>query len=92
MSEVGTCSYSCPDPNEEGRGPAVQQVGPGEYTLDGDLAIHEWADAFDIDLSGRRISTIGGFVTSLLGRIPAVGDEAACRRVAQAVAEFKGRS
>jgi CBS domain containing-hemolysin-like protein len=34
-----------------------------------------------MDLRGRRISTVGGFVTSLLGRIPAVGESATYRNL-----------
>ena len=70
-----------PDPHERGRGPAVEEIAPGRYVIDGDLAIHEWDDAFDMQLAHERISTIGGFVTSLLGRIPAVGDEATYRNL-----------
>lgn len=63
-----------PEPHEIDLAPPVRQVGPHEYVINADLAVHEWADAFGIDLSSRRISTVGGFVTSLLGRIPRVGD------------------
>jgi len=63
-----------PEPGEGDREPAVRQVGPRAYLLNADLAIHEWADAFRMDLSGRRISTVGGFVVSRLGRIARVGD------------------
>ncbi len=66
---------------EPDHGRPVQRVGELEYLLDGDLAIHEWVDAFKIDLSGQRISTIGGFVISLLGRIPAVGDSVSYRNL-----------
>jgi putative hemolysin len=63
-----------PDRHEGAQAPAVQKIGPGRYVLDGDVGIHEWDDAFGMDLRRRRISTLAGFVTSLLGRIPAVGD------------------
>ncbi len=62
-------------------GPLVEKVSQGRYVVHGDLAIHEWADAFDIDLHGRRISSVGGFVTSLLGRIPSAGDVATYRNL-----------
>jgi putative hemolysin len=69
----------------------VRRVGRNEYLLDGDLAIHEWADAFQIDLQGERISTIGGFVMSLLGRIPSVGDVASYRNLEFRVEAMRGR-
>jgi CBS domain containing-hemolysin-like protein len=63
-----------PDPDEVDRGPAVQKLSDTEYLLDGDLAVHEWSDVFGTDLAERRLSTVGGFVTSLLGRVPRVDD------------------
>jgi len=54
----------------------IEKIGPFKYRLAGELAIHEWADAFGIDLEETRISTIGGLVTALLGKIPKSGDVA----------------
>ena len=54
----------------------IQQVGPFQYRLSGDLAIHDWADALGVDLDETRLATIGGLVTALLGRIPRPGDVA----------------
>jgi putative hemolysin len=54
----------------------IRQLGPLEYRLAGELAIHDWADAFGVDLEETRVSTVGGLVTTLLGRIPRKGDVA----------------
>ena len=70
-----------PDPREIASEPAVRQIGEGLYELDGNLPIHEWADAFEIDLRRQRITTVGGFVTWLLGRIPKLGDTATYRNL-----------
>lgn len=70
-----------PDSQDFSRGPAVEHLGGNEYLVDGNLSIHEWADAFKIDLSGERISTVGGFVVSLIGSIPKVGDQAVYRNL-----------
>ena len=75
----------------EKSGPAVQQIAPGRYLVDGDLPIREWADAFALDLAGGRISTVGGFVTSLLGRIARVGDQAAYRNLQFTVRSMRRR-
>ena len=80
-----------PDLHEADRGPAVQHITDREYSLDGDLAIHEWYDAFKMDLTGHRISTIGGFVISLLGRIPQAGDVATYRNLRFTVDSMRGR-
>ncbi|MDP6545848.1 MAG: hemolysin family protein [Phycisphaerae bacterium] len=70
-----------PDPREGQGEPAVRQIDEGLYELDGNLPIHEWADAFEIDLRRQRITTVGGFVTWLLGRIPRIGDTATYRNL-----------
>ncbi|MBL7134658.1 MAG: CBS domain-containing protein, partial [Phycisphaerae bacterium] len=80
-----------PDRHDVQRGPAVAQTGRREYLIDGDLAIHEWIDTFKMDLSGKRISTIGGFVTSLIGRIPRVGDTAVYRNLCFTVVSMRRR-
>jgi len=54
----------------------VEQTGPFEYRLAGDLAIHAWAGIFNVEPMETRVSTIGGLVTALLGRIPKRGDVA----------------
>ena len=79
------------DVHETHRGPAVQRVGPGEWLVDGDLPVHEWAEAFLTDLRGARFTTVGGFVISLLGRIPRVGQTATYRNVGFTVEAVRGR-
>ena len=54
----------------------VQQTGPFEYRLAGNLAVHDWADVFGIDPAQTHQVTIGGLVTALLGKIPKPGDAA----------------
>jgi len=54
----------------------VSQTGPFEYRLAGNLAIHDWAEVFGIDIEQMRLATIGGLVTALLGKIPKAGDVA----------------
>ncbi|MBN2270400.1 MAG: HlyC/CorC family transporter [Sedimentisphaerales bacterium] len=55
---------------------AIQQIRLFEYRLAGSLAIHDWAEAFGIDVSETRICTVGGLVTAMLGRMPKTGDQA----------------
>jgi len=58
-------------------GSMVERLGPLKYRLAGNLALHEWADTFGMDMAASRFSTIGGMITALLGRVPKVGDIAA---------------
>ena len=55
---------------------AIEQIGPFEYRLAGDLAIRDWAEVFGVELAETRVATIGGLVTALLGKIPKSGDAA----------------
>ncbi len=80
-----------PAPDEAEQGPAVRKIADNEYLLDGDLAIHEWQDAFGTDLSQKRISTLGGFVTLLLGRVPREGDVATYRNLRFEVLSMRRR-
>jgi len=59
----------------------IEKIGPFEYRLAGSLAIHDWADAFGVDFEETRISTVGGLVTALLGRIPKAGDVAYSKNI-----------
>ena len=54
----------------------IEQLGPFTYRLAGDVPVHDWAEVLGIDLEDTRVSTIGGLVTGLLGRIPKKGDVA----------------
>jgi len=69
----------------------VRQAGASEYLLAGNLSIRSWADAFDLDLpdDGGRYATVGGFVTSLLGRMPRPGDSVAWRNLKFSVEEVR---
>jgi CBS domain containing-hemolysin-like protein len=69
----------------------VRRIGENEYLIDGNLPIHEWVEAFQIELIERRISTIGGFVTSLLRHIPEVGDVARYRNLHFTVERMRRR-
>ena len=76
---------------QEGRAPTVTKVGASEWLVDGHLPVHEWADAFPIDLGHVRVSTIGGFVVSLLGQMPKVGQTARYRNVVFTVEAVRRR-
>ena len=63
----------------------IEQTGPFEYRLSGNVAIHDWADILGIDLAETRMVTIGGLVTALLGKIPKSGDVAYLKNLKFAV-------
>lgn len=54
----------------------IEQIGPLQYRLAGNLAIHDWSEAFGINLTQSRMTTIAGLTTALLGKVPKTGDTA----------------
>ena len=69
----------------------IEQIGPFEYRLAGNLAIHDWAEAFGIDPVEIRISTLAGLVTTLLGKIPKTGDTARLKNLKFTVEQVQKR-
>ena len=69
----------------------IKQIGPLKYRLAGNLAIHDWADAFGIDPAETRLTTIGGLVTAALGRIPRAGDVARLKNLKLTVERVRKR-
>lgn len=52
----------------------VEQIGPHEYRLAGYLSIYDCVEKFGIKPIETEAATLGGFVTTLLGKIPQRGD------------------
>ena len=70
---------------------SIEQIGPLEYRLDGNLPAHDWADAFGIDSTHSRLTTVGGLTTALLGRIPASGDTVQLKNLTITVEKVSNR-
>ncbi|MAE62220.1 MAG: hypothetical protein CMJ49_12800 [Planctomycetaceae bacterium] len=61
----------------EGATPTVESVESGVWRADGRLSVHDWADVFGSAHIPARVSTVGGLVTALIGRVPTSGDTVA---------------
>ena len=68
---------------------AIEQIAPGQYRIAGNLAIHDWAEAFGIDPGKSRLATVGGLTAALLGSIPAPGDVAHLKNITLTVEKVK---
>ena len=68
---------------------AIEQIAPTQYRIAGNLAIHDWAEAFGIDPGKSRLATVGGFTAALLGSIPAPGDVAHLKNITLTVEKVK---
>jgi putative hemolysin len=71
----------------------VQRLGPAHYLLAGNLSIRSWEDLFGMDLpeGGGRYTTVAGFVTRLLERLPRPGDTVRWRNLEFAVEAIRRR-
>jgi CBS domain containing-hemolysin-like protein len=51
-----------------------REINENEFSVDGALALYELRDLAGIDLESADVSTIGGYVTHLLGHLPKAGE------------------
>lgn len=52
----------------------LRRTGPGEYIVDGLMAIHDLEEELGVTIDNDEVSTVGGLVTATLGRIPEPGE------------------
>lgn len=52
-----------------------REINENEFTVDGSLALYELQDLAGLELESADVSTIGGYVTHLLGHLPRQGEE-----------------
>ncbi|MEM7603609.1 MAG: transporter associated domain-containing protein, partial [Verrucomicrobiota bacterium] len=63
------------DEFDEVEEPGFKEVADGEFVVEGTLPLHELADYVgELDLDDPDVSTVGGFITSRLGKIPDPGE------------------
>jgi CBS domain containing-hemolysin-like protein len=63
------------DTREKDRHPAIEVLPDGSSSVDGLLAVSDFAARFGVALDGTDYETIGGYVFGTLGRAPKLGDE-----------------
>lgn len=74
-----------------GESEPVEKIGPFTFRLAGSLAVHDWAEAFGLDMDETRVATLGGLVTALLGKIPEPSDTAYLRNLKFTVERVRKR-
>jgi CBS domain containing-hemolysin-like protein len=52
-----------------------ERVSDDEFVVEGTLALYEMADHTDLELESADVSTIGGYITHVLGHLPAIGEK-----------------
>jgi CBS domain containing-hemolysin-like protein len=52
-----------------------RKISANEFSTDGSLGLYELSDLAKLDLESPDVSTIGGYVTHLLGHLPKTGEQ-----------------
>lgn len=52
----------------------LRQMGTSGWEVDGDMSVHDWAEAFGQRIVSKHVATLGGLMIEHLGRPPHVGD------------------
>jgi CBS domain containing-hemolysin-like protein len=52
-----------------------RKISANEFSVDGSLGLYELSDLAKLDLESADVSTIGGYVTHLLGHLPKTGEQ-----------------
>ena len=52
-----------------------RKINANEFSVDGALGLYELNDLVKLDLESADVSTIGGYVTHLLGHLPKMGEQ-----------------
>ena len=52
-----------------------RKISANEFSVDGALGLYELNDLAELDLESADVSTIGGYVTHLLGHLPKTGEQ-----------------
>ena len=68
-----------------------RKINENEFTVDGALGLYELRDAAGLDLESADVSTIGGYVTHLLGHLPKEGEQVKIDNYLVTITQTDGR-
>ena len=68
-----------------------RKINENEFTVDGALGLYELRDAAGLDLESADVSTIGGYVTHLLGHLPKQGEQVKIANYLVTITQTDGR-
>ncbi len=66
---------------------APRLIGLNEWEVDGNMSVHDWADAFGQRVVSPQVATLGGLIIDRLGRAPDVGDRVGVQNIELEVLE-----
>ncbi len=68
-----------------------RKINENEFTVDGALGLYELRDAAGLGLESADVSTIGGYVTHLLGHLPKQGEQVKIDHYLVTITQTDGR-
>ncbi|MEP6937413.1 MAG: hemolysin family protein [Chthoniobacterales bacterium] len=68
-----------------------REINENEFTVDGAVGLYELQDLADLTLESADVSTIGGYVTHLLGHLPKQGEQVQIANYRVTIAQTDGR-
>jgi CBS domain containing-hemolysin-like protein len=71
--------------------PEFRRVNSDEFDVEGSLGLYELHDLAGLDLESADVSTIGGYVTHLLGHLPKTGEKVRIEDFEVTVTQSDGR-
>ncbi len=71
--------------------PEMRKVTHDEFVVEGSLGLYELNDMLGLDLESSEVSTVGGYITQLIGHLPIVGDRARIEDFEATVTKSDGR-
>ncbi|MGH2582889.1 MAG: hemolysin family protein [Anaerolineales bacterium] len=79
------------DEYDQGEEHPYQKVGEGEYSFSGRIALDEFNQLMESDLSKENADTLGGYIFSQLGRVPKVGERLEENGLILTIEQLSGR-
>jgi CBS domain containing-hemolysin-like protein len=71
--------------------PELRRVSEGEFVVEGSLGLYELNDMVGLELESADVSTIGGYVTHLIGHLPKQGEQTRIEDYQVTITESDGR-
>lgn len=71
--------------------PEFKQINSNEFDVEGVLGLYELNDLTDMELTSSDVSTVGGYVTHVLGRLPKQGEQVRVGEYLATVTQTDGR-
>jgi Mg2+/Co2+ transporter CorC len=68
-----------------------RKISANEFTVDGALGLYELNELAKLELESADVSTVGGYVTHLLGHLPKQGEQVKIDNYVVTVSQSDGR-